>query len=66
MKVIKQNKNKKHSRQKFDLRNISFTGSKENPNDTDPIQNNTTDIKYQFDNEDPITNYNSNKNNNSN
>lgn len=53
---------------KFDLKNINFVGTPNNPNDTDPIQYNNTGVNYNFDNENAITNYNSNKpeNNNNN
>ncbi len=43
-------------RKKFDLKKITFSGTSYNQNDTDPIQNNNIDIKYKFDNEDPIKN----------
>ena len=50
---------------KFDLKNINFGGKPDNPNDMDPIQTNTSDLSYKFDNEDAITKYR-NKNNNQN
>lgn len=45
---------------KFDLKNINFNSNPKNPNDMDPIQTNTSDLNYKFDNEDAITSYNSN------
>lgn len=48
---------------KFDLKNINFSSNPNNPNDMDPIQTNTSDASYKFDNEDAITSFNSNKNN---
>lgn len=48
---------------KFDLKNINFSSNPNNPNDMDPIQTNTSDMSYKFDNEDAITSFNSNKNN---
>ena len=49
---------------KFDLRNISFNENPDNPNDMDPIQNNNTDFRYRFTDDDAITNYSDNNNNN--
>jgi hypothetical protein len=49
------------STSKFDLKNINFSGTPNNPNDTNPIQNDTTDFK--FDNDDAILNMNSTNNN---
>ncbi len=49
---------------KFDLKTISFNGTDTNPNDTDPIQNNTSDLDYTFDDEDAITSYIDSKNKN--
>ena len=49
---------------KFDLKHINFNGKPNNPNDMDPIQMNNSDMNYKFDNEDAITSYNSNNNNN--
>ena len=49
---------------KFDLRNISFNENPDNPNDLDPIQNNNTDFRYRFTDDDAITNYSDNNNNN--
>lgn len=51
------------SKTKFDLKNINFSSNPNNPNDMDPIQTNTSDASYKFDNEDAITSFNSNKNN---
>lgn len=51
-----------HSSKKFDLKNLNFSTNPNNPNDMDPIQNNTSDLSYKFDDEDAITSYNSNKN----
>ena len=48
---------------KFDLKNINFSSNPNNPNDMNPIQTNTSDASYKFDNEDAITSFNSNKNN---
>lgn len=45
---------------KFDLKNIRFNSNPDNPNDMEPIQNNTSDLSYKFDNEDAITSFNSN------
>lgn len=52
-----------HSSKKFDLKNLNFSANPNNPNDMDPIQNNTSDLSYKFDDENAITSYNSNKNN---
>lgn len=49
---------------KFDLKHINFNGKPNNPNDMDPIQMNNSDMNYRFDNENAITSYNSNNNNN--
>ena len=49
---------------KFDLKNINFGGTTENPNDMDPIQTNTSDLNYKFDTENAITSYNTGNNNN--
>ena len=43
---------------------VNFNENPNNPNDMDPIQNNTNNLKYTFDNEDAITTYNDNKHNN--
>ena len=51
---------------KFDLKNINFGGTPNNPNDTDPIQYNNSGVNYSFDNENAITNYNTNNNGNNN
>ena len=45
---------------KFDLKNIKFSSNSDNPNDMEPIQNNTSDLSYKFDNDDAITSFNSN------
>ena len=50
------------SSKRFDLRNINFNAKPNNPNDMDPIQNNTSDLSYRFDDEDAITSYKSNNN----
>ena len=47
---------------KFDFQHI-FTNLNETDEEIDPIQKNTTDSNYKFDGEDPIANFNSNKNN---
>lgn len=52
------------SKTKFDLSNINFHANPDNPNDMDPIQTNNSNLSYKFDDEDAITSYNSNKNNN--
>lgn len=51
-----------NSSKKFDLRNLSFNPNPNNPNDMDPIQNNTSNLSYKFDDEDAITSYKSNNN----
>ena len=43
---------------------ISFNENPDNPNDMDPIQNNNTDFRYRFTDDDAITNYSDNNNNN--
>ncbi len=43
---------------KFDLKNIN--SNLENLDEIDPIQKNTSDLNYKFDDEDPITSFNSN------
>ena len=53
-----------NSKQKFDLKNINFGGTPENPNDMDPIQNNPFNTPYKFDDEDAITSFGNNNNNN--
>ena len=45
---------------KFDLKNINFSNNPNNPNDSDPIQTNTTDLNYSFTDDDAITKYNTN------
>ena len=57
-------KAKKSNSQKFDLKNINFSSNPNNPNDMDPVQNNTSDLNYQFDNDDAIVNLNSSSDNN--
>ena len=47
---------------KFDFQHI-FTNLNETDEEIDPIQKNTTDSNYKFNGEDPIANFNSNKNN---
>lgn len=49
---------------RFDLKHINFNSKPNNPNDMDPIQMNQSDSPYRFNNEDAITSYNSNNNNN--
>ena len=60
--------NKEHEvrkqKNRFDLRNINFNENPDNPNDMDPIQNNTTDFRYRFTDDDAITNYSDSNNNN--
>ena len=51
---------------KFDLKHINFSNNPNNPNDADPIQTNTTDLNYTFNDDDAITKYNSNLNTSSN
>ena len=42
--------------EKFDLKHLTFNQSNpDNPNDIDPIKNNTTDSKYFFENDDAIS-----------
>lgn len=48
-------------RNKFDLRDIN--SNLESLDEIDPIQKNTSDLNYKFDDEDPITSFNSNNNN---
>lgn len=48
---------------KFDLKKLNFNSNPNNPNDMDPIQNNTSDLNYKFNDEDAITSLNSNKKN---
>lgn len=50
-------------RNKFDFKNMDFHSNPNNPNNMDPVQTNTTDLSYKFDNENPITSFNSNNNN---
>lgn len=57
--IIESNPDNENKRKKFDLKNISFTGTDSNPNDTDPIVNNTSDLDYIFQNDNAITNYSS-------
>ncbi len=47
---------------KFDLKNINFGGTPDNPNNMEPIQNDSSDFKFEDDN--AILNLNSNNNNN--
>lgn len=51
------------SHKKFDLKNINFGGTPNNPNNMDPIQHNTSDIPYKFEDENAITSFKSNNNN---
>ena len=53
--------NEKSSKEKFNLKNISFGGTPNNPNDTNPIQNNTSDISYTIDDDNPIIDYKAEK-----
>ncbi|MBP3596409.1 MAG: TraM recognition domain-containing protein [Clostridia bacterium] len=59
--IIESSPDNENKRKKFDLKNISFTGTDSNPNDTDPIVNNTSDLDYIFQNDNAITNYSSQK-----
>lgn len=58
------NEDDNNPKQKFDLKNINFGGTPENPNDMDPIQNNPFNTPYKFDDEDAITSFGNNNNNN--
>ena len=51
-----------NAKAKFNLKNINFGGTPDNPNDMDPVQNNTSDLSYKFDEADAITTLNSNNN----
>ena len=51
----------KEKKSKFDLKNITFSGTPSNPNNSDPIQYNP-DSNYNFDGEDPIQNMKNNNN----
>lgn len=62
--INKDSESNGNSKSKFDLKHINFNENPNNPNDMDPIQNNTNNLKYTFDNEDAITTYNDNKHNN--
>ncbi len=57
------NKESESKNEKFNLKNINFGGTPNNPNNMDPIQSNQSDLSYKFDNEDAIINLNSNNNN---
>ena len=59
--INKDSESNRNSKPKFDLKHINFNENPNNPNDMDPIQNNTNNLKYTFDNEDAITTYNDNK-----
>lgn len=59
--INKDSESNGNSKPKFDLKHINFNENPNNPNDMDPIQNNTNNLKYTFDNEDAITTYNDNK-----
>lgn len=61
--INKDSESNGNSKSKFDLKHINFNENPNNPNDMDPIQNNTNNLKYTFDNEDAITTYNDNKHN---
>ncbi len=61
--INKDSESNENSKPKFDLKHINFNENPNNPNDMDPIQNNTNNLKYTFDNEDAITTYNDNKHN---
>lgn len=50
-----------NTKNKFDLKHINFNENPNNPNDMDPIQNNTNNQKYSFDDENAITNFNNKK-----
>ncbi len=54
------NSNPLKRKNKFDLKNIN--SNLESLDEIDPIQKNTTDLNYKFDDEDPITSFNSNNN----
>ncbi|MCI8277703.1 MAG: TraM recognition domain-containing protein [Clostridia bacterium] len=43
---------------KFDFRNIDFNANPDNPNNMDPVQTDTSDHPYKFDNENAITSFN--------
>ena len=61
--VATQDSEEDTKKKKFDLKNIKFDES--NNGDVDPIKNNTTDIKFLFDNDDAIVfDINRKKNNN--
>ena len=62
--IITNESDKKQNSQKFDLKNINFGGTSDNPNDMDPVQNNTTDLSYKFENDDAIVNLNTANNTN--
>lgn len=47
---------------KFNFKNMDFHSNPDNPNNMDPVQTNTTDLSYKFDNENPITSFNTNNN----
>lgn len=55
--ILESNSEDENRRKRFDLKNISFNGTDSNPNDTDPIINNISDLNYTFENDDAITNY---------
>jgi len=47
---------------KFNPSNVNFHENPNNPNDMEPIQTNTSDLNYKFNDEDAITSYNNNIN----
>ncbi len=56
------NDDSKNEKPKFNLKNINFTGTPNNPNDTDPIQYNNNISNSNPDDEDPIQNFKRNNN----
>ena len=54
--------NETENKPKFDLKNINFTGTPSNPNDTNPIQTNTSDLSHNFEDSGAIVNLNSSNN----
>lgn len=58
--IIDSDNDTDENKNRFDLKNINFNANPNNPNDMEPVQNNTSDLKYTFDDEDAITSFNSN------
>ena len=54
----------KNKNEKFNLKNINFGGTPDNPNNMEPIQTNPSNLSYKFDNEDAILNLNTSNNDN--